>query len=257
MSSPIVNEQIKVLVEDDQASGAMGVYLARPAAEGIYPGVIVAHELFGVTPEIRAITDQIAQLGYAAVAPEFYHRTAAAGIELSKDEAGRAAGFKLMGQLTRDQAVNDVRATMRYLSSRQDTTGRTAMVGFSLGGHIAYLAATQLDLAATAVLYGGWIPTSDIPLSQPAPTITLTAGIAEHDGRLLFLVGDQDQLIGADQRRELKDALTAAHVRHELIVYPDTPHAFFWEGTDTYRRAARDDAWRRVQELLAGEPAQH
>ncbi len=253
MSPPIVNEQIKVLVADDQASGAMGTYLARPAAEGIYPGVIIAHELFGVTAEIRSITDQIAELGYTAVAPEFYHRTAAAGTELSKDEDGRSTGFTLMGQLTRDHAINDVRATIRYLSSRQDATGKTAMVGFSLGGHIAYLAATQLDLAATAVLYGGWIPNPDIPLSQPEPTITLTPGIAEHNGRLLFLVGDQDQLIGDDQRRQLKAALTNAHVRHQLVIYPDTPHAFFWEGTDTYRRAARDDAWRRVQDLLAAE----
>lgn len=257
MSPPIANEQIEILVEDDPEPSTTSAYLARPAAEGAYPGVIVAHELFGVTAEIRSITDQIAQLGYTAIAPEFYHRTATVGTELTKDQDGRTAGFALMGQLTRDHAINDVRATMHYLSSRQDATGKTAMVGFSLGGHIAYLAATQLDLAATAVLYGGWIATSDIPLSQPEPTITLTPGIAEHDGRLLFLVGDQDQLIGADQRRELKDALTNAHVRHELVVYPDTPHAFFWEGTATPRRAARDDAWRRVQELLAGELAQH
>jgi len=257
MSAPIVNEQIKILVDGDQAFGAMGAYLARPAATDIYPGVIVAHELFGVTAEIRAITDELAELSYIAVAPEFYHRTTALGTELTKDEDGRAAGFRLMGQLTRDQVINDVRATMRYLSSRSDATGRTAMVGFSLGGHIAYLAATQLALAATAVLYGGWIPTGDIPLSQPEPTITLTPGIAEHDGRLLFLVGEQDQLIGPDQCRQLKDALTAAGVRHELVVYPDTPHAFFWPGNDTYRRSARDDAWRRVQELLAGELAPH
>ncbi len=253
MSPPIINQQIEIVVEDDHATGSMGAYLAGPQAPGAYPGVIVAHELFGVTAEIRATTDQIARLGYTAIAPEFYHRAAVPGTELTKDEDGRAAGFKLMGQLTRDQAVNDVRATMRYLSSRSDATGRTAMVGFSLGGHIAYLAATQLDLAATAVLYGGWIPTCDIPLSQPEPTITLTPGIAEHDGRLLFLVGEQDQLIGAEQRRELKHALTTAHVRHELIVYPDTPHAFFWEDTDTFRRGTRDDAWRRVQDLLAAE----
>lgn len=253
MSPPIANEQIEIAVDDDQVSSSMGAYVARPQAPGTYPGVIVAHELFGVTAEIRAITDQIAELGYTAVAPEFYHRTAARGTELSKDEDGRSTGFTLMGQLTRDHAINDVRATIRYLSSRQDATGKTAMVGFSLGGHIAYLAATQLDLAATAVLYGGWIPNPDIPLSQPEPTITLTPGIAEHNGRLLFLVGEQDQLIAADQRRELKAALTNAHVRHQFVIYPDTPHAFFWEGTDTYRRAARDDAWRRVQDLLAAE----
>lgn len=253
----IVSEQIEIVVDADPASSAMGAYLGRPAAPATYPAVIVAHELFGVTAEIRGITDRIAELGYIAVAPAFYHRTAAPGTELTRDEDGRARGFELMGRLTRDQAVQDVDATLRYLSSRHDTTGQTAMVGFSLGGHIAYLAATELDLAATVVLYGGWIPTRDIPLSRPEPTITLTRGIADHGGRLLFLVGEEDHLIPAGQRRELEDALTAAHVPHELVVYPDTPHAFFWEGTDTFRRASRDDAWRRVRELLAAELAPH
>jgi len=255
VGQPSVGEQIEIAGDDDDASSVMGAYLARPAAPGIYPGVIVAHELFGVTAEIRGITDRIAELGYIAVAPELYHRAAARGTELTKDDDGRATGFALLGRLTRAQAVQDVGATMRYLSSRPDATGQTGMVGFSLGGHIAYLAATQLDLAATAVLYGGWISSPDIPLGRPEPTITLTPGIADHGGRLLFVVGRDDQLIGAEQRRELKDTLTAAHVRHELVVYPDTPHAFFWEGTDTFRRAARDDAWRRVQDLLAAELA--
>lgn len=158
-----------------------------------------------------------------------------------------------MGQLTRDQAVQDVRATISHLTARDDTAPKTAMVGFSLGGHIAYLAATQLDLAATAVLYGGWIPTRDILSSQPEPTLTLTPGIADRGGRLLFLVGDEDQLIPPDQRRELQDALTAARVRHEFVVYPHTPHAFFWEDAATFRQASRDDAWRRVQDLLRAE----
>jgi len=257
MSLAIVSQQIQISSDDDHPSSPMGAYLARPAQPGFFAGVIVAHELFGVTADIRAITDRIAALGYLAVAPELYHRTAAPQTELEKDDTGRAKGFQLMAQLTRDQAVRDIAATMRHLSSRPDATGQTAMVGFSLGGHIAYLAATQLDLAATAVLYGGWIPTGEIPLSQPEPTITLTAGIAEHGGRLLFLVGDQDQLIPIEQRRDLQDALTAAHVRHEIVTYPDTPHAFFWEGAETFRRAARDDAWQRVQDLLAAELVAH
>ncbi len=103
----------------------------------------------------------------------------------------------------------------------------------------------------------GGSPPAIFTLSQPEPTIALTLGIAKHGGRLLFLVGDQDQLIGAEQRRELKDALTTAQVRHELIVYPDTPHAFFWEGTDTFRPTSRDNAWRRMQDLLAAELAPH
>jgi carboxymethylenebutenolidase len=127
------------------------------------------------------------------------------------------------------------------------------MVGFSLGGHIAYLAATGLDLAATAVLYGGWLPTTDIPLSRPEPTLDLTPGIAKHGGRVLVLVGDEDRLIPAEQRRLIAERLSEAGVRHELVVYPGTPHAFFFEEAETFRPGPAEDAWRRVTELLAAE----
>ena len=52
------------------------------------------------------------------------------------------------------------------------------MIGFSAGGHLSYLAACRLPISRTAVLYGGWLPTTDIPMSQPSPTLDLTRGSA-------------------------------------------------------------------------------
>lgn len=252
MEHEIVSERIDVMVDDDPASSVMGAYLARPAASGQYPGVLIGFEIFGVTAHIRHVTDRVARLGYVAIAPDFYHRTAP-GIELAADPDGRARGLELMQQITRPDVLRDVRAAMVHLRDHAHSAPRTGMVGFSLGGHIAYFAATQLDLAATAVFYGGWLPTRDIPLSQPDPTLTLTPGIATHDGRVLFLVGEQDQLIPADHRRQIAAQLRAAGVRHEMVVYPATPHGFFCDERDTFRQAAADDAWRRVRDLLAAE----
>jgi len=131
--------------------------------------VIVAHELFGVTADIRGVVDELARRGHTAIAPAFYHR-ALPDAELSRDAAGRETGFALLRQLTREQAIADVAATMRFLGNRP-----IAMVGFSFGGHIAYLAATRLDLVATVVLYGGWLTGTEIPLSQPDPTVRATS----------------------------------------------------------------------------------
>ncbi len=85
-------------------------------------------------------------------------------------------------------------------------------------------------------------------MSQPTPTLELTPGIT---GRLLYLVGDDDSLIGPDQRAQIGDALRAAGTDHHMVVYPGTEHAFFWPATPAFNQAARDDAWARILALLA------
>ena len=222
-------------------------YLARPAATPAATGVIVAHELFGVSPDIRGVADDLAAAGYLAIAPEFYHRDAKPGRWLERDDDGRREGFGYLRRLGRDQALADVAAAMAALRSEPGIE-RAAMVGFSAGGHLSYLAACRLPIGRTAVLYGGWLPATDIPLSQPAPTLEETPGIT---GRLLYLVGEDDALIDAGQRGQIRQALAAAGIDHELVSYPAVAHAFFWPGTPAFSRPARDDAWARILTLLA------
>ncbi len=217
-----------------------------PAAGSASVGVIVAHELFGVNPDIRAVADLLAEAGYLAVAPEFYHRYAIPGRWLDRDDEGRAEGFELLHSVTRQNAVDDVSASVQWLLLQPNIT-EVAAVGFSAGGHLAYLAATQLPLSATAVLYGGWLPSTDIPMSRPTPTLSLTPGIT---GRILYLVGDDDALIDAEQCGQILAALRNSSIDHEFVSYPNTEHAFFWPGTAAYNAAARDDAWARILQLL-------
>jgi carboxymethylenebutenolidase len=125
-----------------------------------------------------------------------------------------------------------------------------AVVGFSAGGHLSYLAACRLPVSRAAVLYGGWLPGTDIPLSQPVPTLELTPGIT---GRLLYLVGEDDTLISSGQREQIRAALSGAGVDHEVVSYPGVQHAFFWPGTPAFSREARDDAWRRILGLLESD----
>ncbi len=235
---------IKIPVEDGTTLPA---YLARPAAAPAATGVIVAHELFGVNPDIRGVADDLAGAGFLAIAPEFYHRDTAPGRWLERDDAGRQEGFCYLHRLGRDQALADVTAAMEWLRS-EPGIDRVALVGFSAGGHLSYLAACRLPVDRTAVLYGGWLPGTDIPMSQPTPTLDLTPGIT---GRLVYLVGEDDALIDAGQREQIRAALASAGVDHEVVSYPGVGHAFFWPGTPAFNGEARDDAWRRVVELLA------
>jgi carboxymethylenebutenolidase len=220
-------------------------YLARPTTPAP-TGVIVAHELFGVNPDIRGVADDLAAAGYLTVAPEFYHREAEPGRWLERDDAGRQEGFGYLHKLQRGQALADAAAALDWLRSEPGIE-RVALVGFSAGGHLSYLAAGRLPVSRTAVLYGGWLPGTDIPMSRPTPTLDLTPGIT---GRLLYLVGDDDGLIDAGQRDQIRNALVAAGIDHALVSYPGVEHAFFWPETPAFDRAARDDAWARILALL-------
>ena len=224
----------------------MPAYLAGPAAGHAPTGVIVAHELFGVNPDIRGVADDLAEAGYLTIAPEFYHRDAQPGRWLERDDAGRQEGFHLLSRLQRHQALGDVTACISWLRS-QPAIEKTAMIGFSAGGHLSYLAACRLPITQTAVVYGGWLPTTDIPMSQPTPTLDLTPGIS---GQVLYLVGEEDTLINAEQRSQIRAALREAHIAHDLVSYPGTGHAFFWPGTPAFSLQARSDAWSRILAML-------
>ncbi len=224
----------------------MAAYLARPDGAVAPVGVIVAHELFAVNPDIRSVADGLADAGYLTVAPEFYHRYAEPGRWLERDDTGRREGFALLARVEREQAVADVDACLSWLRSQSGVV-RAAIIGFSAGGHLAYLAACRLPITSAAVIYGGWLPSTDIPMSRPTPTLHLTPGIT---GRVLYLVGEDDALIDAEQRGQIRTALQDAHVDHEMVTYPSAEHAYFWPETNAFNQAARDDSWTRILSML-------
>ena len=111
----ITSELIQIRVADGTT---MQAYLARPAADPARPGVIVAHELFGVNPDIRGVADDLATAGYLTIAPEFYHREAPPGRWLERDDDGRQEGFAYLNRLTRQQALADTAACTGWLMSQ-------------------------------------------------------------------------------------------------------------------------------------------
>lgn len=230
-------------IESSWLSGPVPGYVSRPVS-GSQGTVLVGFEMFGVTGYVRSVADRIAALGYTAVVPDFYHRSGPL-ISLPATAEGRTRGLELISAVTRSTVSDDVAAVLA------EFPGPHAFVGLSVGGHIAYYAATQFPFAAVATFYPGWLTDGTIPLGRPDPTLTLTPAIAKHGSRLLFLVGDGDHLFTPEQRSEIASRLAADGVDHEFVVYPDTPHGFFCDERDTYRPEAAEDAFARVTKLLA------
>jgi carboxymethylenebutenolidase len=125
------------------------------------------------------------------------------------------------------------------------------MVGLSAGGHIAYYAATQVPLAALAVFYPGWLTGREVGLSKPEPVLASTPGLAALGTPVLIMAGADDQLYEPGDLDAIDAELTRDGVRHELVVYPGTPHGFACFERDTYRPEAAADGWQRTFRLLA------
>jgi carboxymethylenebutenolidase len=245
---PIQTERVRIPVA---AGGPMGGYLARPADGAPRPAVLVFMEIFGVNPHIREVTERVAREGYVALAPDYFHRSGP-GAEYGYDDAGFAAGMKLLNALRSDEMVADAKSAIAWLRGRKDVRGdRIGAMGFCIGGHMTYLTACETDVRAAASFYGGGIAAPQGPGGQPA-TIGRTAKIG---GRIICLFGGKDAFIPIDQVDAIRDALARARTRHEVVVYPDADHGFFCDQRASYQEKAAKDAWERVKKLFREELA--
>lgn len=224
--------------------GTMTACQARPSAVEPIGAVIVGMELFGLSAHVREVCERLARHGYLAIAPNLYHRQFSK-LDLAEDDHGRARGFALLRDVTRSRALADIAATMDQL--RESQLRIAGMVGLSIGGHVAYLAAAHLGLSATVAVYPGWLPSTDIALSQPTPTVDDTPGIT---GRLLLVFGEADPLIPARQRAQIADTLTQSEVSHQLVEYPQLGHGFLNPHRASFNADAADDVWRRTIAFL-------
>lgn len=132
--------------------GEIPVYVATPDTQ-TEAAIIVIPEIFGVNAGIRAKCDAWAKLGYVALAPDVFWRFAP-GVELDSDVPEQFQ--KALGHFQRYDAndgVKDIEAAIRWLRHEQ-AVDKVGLVGFCLGGRLAYMAATRTDIDASVGYYG-------------------------------------------------------------------------------------------------------
>ncbi|MGH4028168.1 dienelactone hydrolase family protein [Actinomycetota bacterium Odt1-20B] len=248
----------QVHIPRSDSSAPMAAYVARPVdhpGTTPRPAVLIGAELWGLTDQVRAVTRDVAALGYVAVAPDLYHRAGQdTGNGFAESDENSARAFDLVSRLTRDGVESDLRAALAHAATHAGAhADKAGMLGFSLGGHVTYFAATRLPLAAAALYYPGWLTEPGTALSRPDALLSGTYAIAGHDTRVRMFFAELDHVIDAGQREETAAALTASGVRHDITVYPGAQHAFFVPGRPAYAKAAAEDSWGRVAALFAEE----
>jgi carboxymethylenebutenolidase len=236
----------------------MPAWWARPA--GAMPpraAVLVLPEVFGVNAWVRSVADRLAEEGYAALAISTFWRTAPQ-LDVGYDEAGLAAGREHRDQVSADQLRDDVAAAAAWLQQAHAGDGLAerplGCVGFCFGGHLAMLAATLPQVAATCDFYGARVA-SFRPGGGP-PTLDL---LPEIPGRLFCFRGDADPLIPAEEIKALAAALTAANggvdcgspqARHRLVMAPGAGHGYLCEARADFQPESAASGWAAMLALF-------
>jgi len=219
---------------------AMRAFLALPDGEPPatgWPGVIVIHDAFGFSDDVKRITRRFADSGYAAIAPALY------------DGAGPPVlcVVRTFSDLTRNRgpAFERLESTQRKLAARSDVDGgRIGITGFCMGGGFALFYAARGGVQVCAPYYGA-TPEKAETLREVCPVI---AGYGELDRSF------------ADQGRRLAKHLVELGVPHEVKIYPGVGHSYMNDfGTGPmaklmrktplhagYDEEAAEDSWRRM-----------
>ena len=184
-------------VELSTPYGPMRTHIFRPVAAGKYPGIVFYSEIFQVTGPIHRMAAMIAGHGYIVAVPEIYHEFEPAGTVLAYDQAGSDRGNQLKTTKELASYDADARAALDHLKSRDDCTGQLGAMGICIGGHLAFRAAMNPDVCATACFYATDIHTHGLGKGKTDDSLERAKDI---QGELLMIWGRQDPHIPLEGR---------------------------------------------------------
>ena len=204
----------------------LGAYRADPAgvAKG---GVVVIQEIFGVNHHIRSVCDRLAAAGYAAVAPALFDRIEP-NFESGYSPGEISAAMRFVQNPDFGAFLRDTSAAIAELKS----SGPVSIMGFCLGGTVAFAAACNLQGLASAVCYYGGFIAKMADQKPKVPTLM-------HFGALDAHIPLSDVEIIRQKRPDC-----------EIHVYQGADHGFHCDERGSFHEASAKTAWQRSMEFL-------
>jgi len=203
-----------------------------PQVQGPYPGLVLLHEEWGLTAQIKDLGARLACEGYSVIIPNLYGRLG--GMVTANAELADA----LMGKLNETLVLQDINSCCEFLNTREHVKQNIhGVVGYGMGGSYALRFACQRKrLRAAAVYYGR--------VTQPGALKDLYCPVLYHQA-------GQDQWVPSQDVDQLRTASSEYKKRVEIRTYPDAPHAFCNEQlVKTYRADATTEAWEATVSFL-------
>lgn len=206
---------------------SFGAYRADPA--GTPKGaIVVIQEIFGVNSHIRNVTDRFAAEGYVAIAPAIFDRVQK-DFQSGYTAEDVAVAREFIGKIPMDDMLRDAQAAIDAVKS----AGPVGIVGFCLGGSIAYLAAARLEGLSAAVGYYGGMVAKNADAKPKVPV------------QLHF--GEDDQGIPMSDVEMVK----AKRTEVEVFTYKGAGHGFHCDERASFSKEASDTAWPRTLGFFA------
>ena len=210
-------------MQASDGSGSFSGYLTLPSA-GNGPGLVLAQEIFGINSTMRQVADHFAEEGYVVLVPDLFWRQQPK-IELGYSEADWKKAFELFQGFDEAKGMQDVQTAISALRGRPEVGGgKVGVLGYCLGGKLAYLAACRSDADVAVGYYG----------------VGIDAALGEADKikcPLVLHIAEQDKFCPPEARTEIVQALQGRK-GVTLYVYPGVDHAFARPGGEHYNRPA-------------------
>jgi carboxymethylenebutenolidase len=216
--------------------GSIRCLVAEPAGSGRRPGVILYSDIFQLTPPMVRMVKRLAGYGFRVAAPELYGRIEPAGTVLDFDRDRQRALDDADAMQVPDLDA-DRRTVLDWLMPRSTAVG---VGGWCFGGHLAFRAAFEPEVAATACFYGTGIHNGKLGASANAGTLER---VKEIRAPLMLVWGGRDPHIPGEGRDRIHSALQAAGVAFDLHVYADGEHAFMRDEGPRHDPEATDQAF--------------
>lgn len=227
----MTQSQLRIAAED---GGSFAGYLST-ADGGRKPGLVICTEVFGVNSHMRSVADRFAASGFATLVPDLFWRIEP-GMEIAYDEAGLKRGLEILRAFDLDRGVADLGKAVALLRARPECDGRVGVVGFCLGGAVAYLAAARLAVDAAVSYYGKGIEDR----LDEASRINCP---------LLLHFAGADRFIPQEVVARIGDAI-GDRPNVAIHVYPGVDHGFNSEDRRAYDRDAAGSAMERTLATL-------
>ena len=203
-----------ITIDTLDGKGRFDTYVAEPASTP-RAAIVVIQEIFGVNAGIRSKCDRLAADGYLALAPDLFWQIAP-GVELDPDVPDQMQrALDLMGQFDQDAGIRDIEATIRTARGMLTEGGKVGVVGYCLGGRLAFMTAARTDVDASVGYYGVGI---DGLLGE--------AHAIAHP--VLLHIPQEDHFVDKDAQARMHAGLDD-HPKVTLFDYPGEDHGFATE----------------------------
>jgi carboxymethylenebutenolidase len=240
---PMTQRDVSIQTPD----GTMDASFHTPAGAGPWPAVIMYPDAGGLRPTFDQMGQQLADLGYAVLVPNFYYRLGEiAPFDMKNvfsDEAERNRLMKLVGSVSKAEATVDARALLDWLAAQSEVADtKVGTTGYCMGGGLALNAAGRFPdrVGAAASFHGGQIA------STAPDSPHLLAG--EMQAKVYVAGAEKDGSFDDEAFERMSKALTEAGLDHTLVTYPAL-HGFAVPDNPTYDEAAATRHWEALEDL--------